>query len=217
MQQTKRAALVEQHAWIVAQFVAYYSSRGNGADLAEAGLLGLCEAAQKFKLGRGVKFATYAWLYVKGCMLEELRLAHVVPVSKRAALGKTQAPVPLIRTESLTTSGQDFEGADNARPAKGFENPYTDDIPSGKKHARRLESWGLFIESTAEQSADAPLRRRAAIRRIRLLPTPELRRVAFRALRGRTVEQIATALEMPPGRVLRLLAEAEHQLEQEAA
>jgi RNA polymerase sigma factor (sigma-70 family) len=202
MQTKERAALVNAHAWIVAQFVARYEGRGNGADLSEAGMLGLCEAAARFRPGK-VQFATYAWNWVKGAVLEEIRLAHVVPISKRAALGKTQAPVNTPRFDDIPEEA--------LKPKGQFHN----DARTSKAD-RKIFRMGLFVEGVSELHADEPRRRRIAANRITALSSPDVRRVAFRALKGRTVEQIAQALEMPPGRVIRLLCEAQQQLASEA-
>lgn len=200
MTAAERAALVEAHSWIVAQFVAQYGRRANGADLEQAGLLGLCEAARRFEKGKGVQFRTYAWNWVKGAVLEEIRTAHVVPMSKRAALGKTLAPVTAPRVVEMP-----WEDAPDA-DATHYD------------HGRRRQiKLGLFVAADGEATADAPRRQRIARARVSGLPTPDHRRVAFRALRGRSVEQIAQALEMPPGRVVRLLGEAEAELGREAA
>ncbi len=195
MQSPERAALVEAHAWIVAQFVAKYEGRGNGADLSEAGMLGLCEAAARFRPGKGVQFGTYAWNWVKGAVLEEIRTAHVVPISKRAALGKTLSPVQAIRCDHI---------------------PQGDIEQDNRRVSKQMWALGLVVVAEGESVADAPRRRRVALQRIAALSSADLRRVAFRALKGRTVEQIAKGLEMPPGRVIRLLCEAQQQLAEPA-
>lgn len=195
MNSAERAALVKAHAWIVAQFVAKYEARSNGADLSEAGFLGLCEAAARYTPGR-VRFGTYAWNWVKGAVLEEIRTAHIVPISKRAALGKTQAPVDTPRISHLPSES----------------GPSND----SRRVSTTMFRLGLVVDARGEELADAPRRKRLALQKITALSSAELRRVAFRALKGRTVEQIAQALEMPPGRVVRLLCEAQQLLAAEA-
>jgi RNA polymerase sigma factor (sigma-70 family) len=176
---SERAALVHAHLWIVSQFAARYASKASGVDLREAGLLGLCQAADRYSSRQG-KFATYAWNWVKGAILEEIRLAHVIPLSKRAALGKTKAPIAFFKF-------------------------------CGDAVLERMEA-----PANDPEQLD-PERLRLARRRIDALPTPEHRRVAYRALYGRTVDQIAVSLELAPERVRRILAEAEAFLEEEAA
>ncbi len=188
-----RKALVRSHTWIVAQFVARYSHRSRGVDLEAAGLLGLCEAADRYDPLKGVKFATYAWNYVKGRMLEELRLTHLVPMSKRAALGKTAVPVAAPIMVAIP------------------ENDVGKDRPGPREHSSFCWRNGLVQNDTA-----APLdrrdRHREARELVRHISSRALRRVAFRALSGQSASEIAEGLGMTEPKVARLLRQLEDEL-----
>ena len=54
------------------------------ADLVSYGMFGLIDAIDKFELGRGFKFETYAISRIKGAILDELRSIDWVPRSVRA-------------------------------------------------------------------------------------------------------------------------------------
>jgi RNA polymerase sigma factor for flagellar operon FliA len=54
------------------------------SDLVSYGILGLIDAIEKFDLGRGVKFETYAVPRIRGAILDELRSIDWVPRSVRA-------------------------------------------------------------------------------------------------------------------------------------
>ncbi|MGE0878524.1 MAG: RNA polymerase sigma factor WhiG [Acidimicrobiia bacterium] len=54
------------------------------ADLVSYGIFGLIDAIEKFDLGRGYKFETYAISRIRGAMLDELRSMDWVPRSVRA-------------------------------------------------------------------------------------------------------------------------------------
>src|SRR5688572_13194451 len=54
------------------------------ADLTSYGIFGLIDAIDKFDLGRGYKFETYAISRIKGAILDELRAFDWVPRSVRA-------------------------------------------------------------------------------------------------------------------------------------
>ena len=54
------------------------------ADLTSYGIFGLIDAIEKFDLGRGYKFETYAISRIKGAILDELRSIDWVPRSVRA-------------------------------------------------------------------------------------------------------------------------------------
>ncbi len=79
------ADLIESHVWIVEHFRGRYQGVGRQADLRAAGWHGLCEAAAKFDPRRGRAFSTYAWNWVKGYMLAEMRRSHVVVVPEHTA------------------------------------------------------------------------------------------------------------------------------------
>jgi RNA polymerase sigma factor FliA len=70
----------------------------DSADLVSYGVFGLIDAIEKFDLGRGYKFETYAISRIKGAILDELRSIDWVPRSVRAkarslekAYGKLEA------------------------------------------------------------------------------------------------------------------------------
>ena len=52
-------------------------------DLIESGIMGLIEAAERFKEDKGVKFKTYAFHRIRGSVLDYLRLQDWVPRSVR--------------------------------------------------------------------------------------------------------------------------------------
>ncbi|HEY8203008.1 MAG TPA: RNA polymerase sigma factor WhiG [Actinomycetota bacterium] len=53
------------------------------ADLVSYGIFGLMDAIEKFELGRGIKFETYAINRIKGAIIDELRAIDWVPRSVR--------------------------------------------------------------------------------------------------------------------------------------
>lgn len=193
----QRAALIQSHTWIVDQFAARYRRLAQRVDIDSAGLLGLCEAANFFDPSKGVKFATYAWNWVKGRILEEVRLSHLVPISKRAALGKTRqpaAPPPIIER----IPPEQLQG----RTHRGYP----------QHHSVFCASRGLVTVEDPAERIDRPRELRKARARISRLSSPDQRRVAYRALAGQSLAQIAAGLEMSTLRAARLLREAQASL-----
>ncbi len=75
------------------------------ADLVSYGIFGLIDAIEKFDLGRGFKFETYAISRIKGAILDELRSIDWVPRSVRAkarALEKAYAKLEAEQHRSPT-------------------------------------------------------------------------------------------------------------------
>jgi len=89
------------------------------ADLVSYGFLGLIEAAERFDLGRDVKFETYAIPRIRGAMLDELRALDWVPRSVRAkarelerAMSKLQSDLRRDPTEEELASELGIEVED---------------------------------------------------------------------------------------------------------
>ncbi len=69
--------------YIVGKFMIYLPTHLDQEDLIESGILGLIEAAERFKEDKGVKFKTYAYHRIRGSILDYLRLQDWVPRSVR--------------------------------------------------------------------------------------------------------------------------------------
>ena len=59
-----------------------YSSFSNFEDLKQAGMVGLINAVNNYKSSENTKFSTYAYLWIKGEILEFLRLDKNIKISK---------------------------------------------------------------------------------------------------------------------------------------
>ncbi len=69
--------------YVVGKFMIYLPAHLDQEDLIESGILGLIEAAERFKEDKGVKFKTYAYHRIRGSILDYLRLQDWVPRSVR--------------------------------------------------------------------------------------------------------------------------------------
>lgn len=69
--------------YVVGKFMIYLPSHIDQEDLIESGILGLIEAAGRFKEDKNVKFKTYAFHRIRGAVLDYLRLQDWVPRSVR--------------------------------------------------------------------------------------------------------------------------------------
>jgi len=179
-------ALVEKHLWIVDKFAATYKNKAPHADLKAAGRLGLVEAAQRFRPRKGAAFSTYAWNWVKGHILSELRRSHVVPVPEHTARAANK------RGASIRGVVK-FMGGD-----KAFDLP---DPEPEKDGAHQLE-----------RDVDRSMRRRAVHYAVEGLENPQQRHVINRTLAGRTVAQIALGMGLTEARVEEILEQAREQL-----
>ncbi len=69
--------------YVVGKFMIYLPAHLDQEDLIESGILGLIEAAERFKEDKGVQFKTYAFHRIRGSVLDYLRLQDWVPRSVR--------------------------------------------------------------------------------------------------------------------------------------
>lgn len=120
---------MQSHLWIVDHFCGRYGRGGGPAalDLRPAGLHGLCEAAAKFEPKKGRVFSTYAWNWVKGYVLRELRKAHVVAVpehtARRAhAAGNPIRGVVVFAVAELTVEGEQERQSDRAMKLRALRS-----------------------------------------------------------------------------------------------
>ncbi len=78
-------ALVRKHADLVKRIAYHLAGRlppqVEVADLMQAGMMGLLEAAQNYATGRGASFETYAGIRIRGAMLDALRKLDWAPRS----------------------------------------------------------------------------------------------------------------------------------------
>ena len=70
--------------YVAARVAAGLPQSVDQSDLVSYGIFGLIDAIEKFDLGRGYKFETYAIARIKGAILDELRSIDWVPRSVRA-------------------------------------------------------------------------------------------------------------------------------------
>ncbi len=80
-----RDCVVTTHAPLVKR-VAYHVMSGlrlslDEEDLIQAGMIGLLEASRNYDRAKGAKFETYAWIRIRGAMLDEIRKYSLAPRS----------------------------------------------------------------------------------------------------------------------------------------
>lgn len=193
-------ALVVDHLWIVERFRGvYWRNAPRGADLKAAGVLGLVEAAQRFDPARGMRFSTYAWNWVKGHMLSEIRRSHVVAVPEHTARRACKDGESVI--DVVEFSGD------------------ADHQPETKERRFRGKAPHLSINvedgASQERAADRAMRLRALGEAVARLDNKMHRHVMHRTLSGRSIEQIARAMKLSEERVRLWIREAQALLAEE--
>jgi len=107
-------ALVTRHAELVKRIAYHLAGRlpasVDVADLIQAGMLGLLEAAANFTANRGASFETYAGIRIRGAMIDALRKLDWAP---RSVHRKTRAVAAVVR-EIERESGREARDAEIA-------------------------------------------------------------------------------------------------------
>ena len=100
-------ALVTRHAELVKRIAYHLAGRlppsVDVADLIQAGMLGLLEAASNYAANRGASFETYAGIRIRGAMLDELRRTDWAP---RSVHRKTREVAEVIRQIEVETGAE---------------------------------------------------------------------------------------------------------------
>lgn len=75
----------------IGKLVSQYSKYLEYDDLISYGMLGLIDAVEKFDVGKGVKFETYASIRIKGGIIDQLRRQDWLPASMRKRIKRVEA------------------------------------------------------------------------------------------------------------------------------
>ena len=220
---TRREHLLHEHLGLV-RHVALRLVRSLSADcelddLISAGSMGLLSALESFDASRGHAFSTFALPRVRGAMLDELRRQDHVPRSvRRKARALRRARERL--ASNLGRRATDAELAEHlsldlptlwrweAAVERAVHIPIDAPVHEAGGEERRIEWLVEHAEITIEEelTRDAELRlTREAIARLK---EPERSVITQYYLEGRTVREIATALNTTPSRVCQIRSKA---------
>lgn len=125
--------------YVVRKMIKNFPQAIEEADLHQIGILGLCEAIERFDPAYGIKFETYAIPRIKGSIIDELRKLDWVPRSLRAKLNTMK--------EKAVEMDQKFSGI------------YTEaDMANGLGiEVKDLHNWKKDINAVNMYSLDKPI------------------------------------------------------------
>ena len=208
-------AWFEQHRPLVMRVVRRLGSRARLAErehLLSAGYLGLCDARQRYDPSRGLPFAAYATVRIRGAVLDELRAAD--PLSRRDRVFMTFAA----RYESqLTQSEPNRTSLEQLAEVSG--------IPEEALDRARQRALGVTVWDPSEldslpahtlwsdppdldRQLDLQQRLRDLVVALRELPPRERLVIGFHYEAGVKFNEIAQLFGVTPSRISQLLARA---------
>lgn len=181
-------------------------------NLEAAGVLGLVEAAAKFDPTRNAQFKTFAYIRVRGAILDELRRNSPLPqqvIERLTLIRKAQRELPHpVTVEALAA-------------AAGLTPDDVADTLAAERFARTV-SWDAAAEQDGVGSVgsveppEADLEREEAVRQmteaIEQLPPKERTAVTLYYREDLRLKEIAEVMQLSVSRVSRLLSKATFEL-----
>lgn len=200
---------------VVGQVVSYLQPPMTREDLVSAGTIGLVKAARDYDAAHQTEFKTYAYIRVRGAILDELRSWSFAPSNLKKQYDQAQQ----VLQEMTGLEGEmpsDGDLADRLQMPvekmyKMFENARTRHFLS--IHGLSDEAPALGESLTADsEDPDESLERQELIeklaRAIQDLPTKQRRIIILYYTRDLTMKQIASMMEITESRISQLHAAA---------
>jgi RNA polymerase sigma factor for flagellar operon FliA len=212
-------ALVRKHAGLVKRIAYHLAGRlppqVEIADLIQAGMMGLLEAAQNYASGRGASFETYAGIRIRGAMLDALRKLDWAPRSvhrkaRAAALALRDVEARLGTEASETDVAAQMgvpltEYQQILRDALGCQLLRLNDTDDGEdSQLDRLQDDGLDPEGVALEAS----RRRVLANALRELPERERLMLSLYYEQELNLKEIGLVLKVSESRVCQLHGQA---------
>jgi len=217
-EQSERDALILSHLWLVRHVLgrlrAYLPGQVDEENLESAGVLGLVAAANSFDRTRGVQFKTYAYLRIRGAILDELRRNCPFPhqmvqmiVRVRRAMNSLGESLTIEAIERETGLKRD-QVLDCLAALRVLEGDPADETMGALS---RLED---YRTQAPEEAAVEAERRAILAEAIRALPDRERLVVTLYFLEDLRLKEIGQVLNRSESRVSRLLNAALFRIEQ---
>jgi RNA polymerase sigma factor for flagellar operon FliA len=204
-----RDALITSHLplvrHIIGRLAIHFPAGIDKENLEAAGALGLVEAAQSYDVTQNVQFKTFAYVRIRGAILDELRRNSPLPqhmqekvARVRRALETLSAPVTM----------------DQLSAATGLSNDEVSDVLAAMRFVRLVDE-DARLEGRPDPHAqlpDAPLARQEEhellLKAIASLPSPQRTVVTLYYHEDLRLKEISEVMQLSESRVSRLLSAA---------
>jgi RNA polymerase sigma factor for flagellar operon FliA len=207
-------ALVTRHAELVKRIAYHLAGRlppsVDVADLIQAGMLGLLEAASNYAANRGASFETYAGIRIRGAMIDALRKLDWAP---RSVHRKARAVAAAMREIEKETGRDARDGEIAKRMGVDLEEYHSIVQDAASCRLTSLDDAGSTA-MTPDDSAD-PFRevadegfRRALAQSIETLPERERLVMSLYYSEGLNLKEIGAVLKVTESRVCQLHGQA---------
>ena len=190
-------------------------------DLIGYGVFGLLDALERFDLGRGVKFETYATLRIRGAMIDGLRTMDWVPHSARQKVKQIQEGFAEVEAQlgrpatleevalHLQMEIRDLEGA--VLQGQMLNLTSLDEMAAGEdgdSHLSPLSQLKDPLAQEAFQEVEISDQRRILAEAVEKLPDKEKLVVALYYQEDLTLKEIAAVMKLSESRISQLHSQA---------
>jgi RNA polymerase sigma factor for flagellar operon FliA len=201
---------------IARQVVSYLKPPLSFEDMVSAGTVGLVRAARDFNPPKGVKFKTYAYIRIKGAILDELRGWTFVPSNINCRIKDAQRISREIKeqTGSAPTDERLAEelGISVEELYQMLEKGRAQHFISLDNDSEESPAFGNFLVASRAGSPDERIQKQELIsnlsKAIQQLPVKPRRVILLYYHQNLTMKQIAQVLEITESRVSQLHASA---------
>ncbi|ASL44167.1 RNA polymerase sigma factor FliA [Burkholderia sp. AD24] len=211
---TKYAPLVRR---LGLQLVAKMPASVDLDDLIQAGMIGLLDAASRYKEDQGAQFETYASQRIRGAMLDELRSNDWLPRSLRRTSREVESAVHKVE-QNLGRSASETEIADHLQmpldeyqsmlqDLHGSQLIYYEDFDRSADDEPFLDRYCVDHSDPLSALLDDSLRS-ALVEAIDRLPEREKLLMSLYYERGMNLREIGAVMEVSESRVCQLHSQA---------
>jgi RNA polymerase sigma factor for flagellar operon FliA len=207
-------ALVTRHAELVKRIAYHLAGRlppsVDVADLIQAGMLGLLEAASNYAANRGASFETYAGIRIRGAMIDALRKLDWAP---RSVHRKARAVAAAMREVEKETGRDAKDGEIASKMGVGLEEYHS--IVQDAATCRLASLDDATATATAPDDSADPFRevadegfRASLAKAIDALPEREKLVMSLYYTDGLNLKEIGAVLKVTESRVCQLHGQA---------
>lgn len=201
---------------IVRQVIVYLKPPLSLEDMVSAGTVGLVRAARDFDPSQGAEFKTYAYIRIKGAILDELRGWSLIPANLNKRIRDARhLSLKITRETGVTPTDEELAeklGIDVGELSEIFENARAQHFVSIDGFTDDSPSLGDFLVANDTKAPDEHAECKELIRElaeaIQHLPQKLRQIVLLYYQQHLTMKQIADVMELTESRVSQLHASA---------
>lgn len=200
---------------IVQRVVTYLRPPLTFEDLVSAGMIGLLKAARNYDPAQQAEFKTYAYIKIKGAVLDELKGWSFVSADLNKRIGKISKLKQQITQKTGTAPTDEYLaqklGISVEKLYQTYEDARAQNFVSIDEGSEESPSLGSFL-AAATSSPDQPLQKSELLAKltqaIQQLPQRQRRLIVLYYTQNLTMKQIAEVFEITESRVSQLHASA---------